>query len=548
MTRIPKKQLDSTLQVQPTEGAFVDGDKTSLDLNTTHRTSNGTDHTYINQDVTTTASPTFAGAALDGDLDFSNTDTLAKEINLQSARPTDDILGGTDGTSRINLYAYQRANYNSFGENIRHYMMYKDAKSMDTWYFPDGGYDGSREPVGSMKPVVWTGAHWEANDHASNHKHWSVETPDSTGAIQTRFEVRWGDPAVDNAISGLDKTLIATNLADFVVRTSNSQVLRLSSPAGNHKPIEFNHDYAGSTGYRRWILRANSTAESGSNVGTDFQLVRYDDSGNFVDSPIFVKRSNAYIGLGSTTPTSRLHLGNYAADEKIVIAGQNGSTTGASLEFRESTSGSGNGVNIVYNSSANVLNFVNGNTGSTINSLDRDTGSFYPGTDSAQTLGTSSLYWSNTYTDRLYVNSTAYIDGGTAGVATLTGRLDLSNAGHIDPNSSTRMDVGFYSNTGAGFEIYKFSDGTRPGEFRTLYGGGASQGKVDFIHYDGVSTFTTTLSMDHTGKLTTPLAQTYSESNVTTDRTYDANATTLDEVADVLGTLIADLRAIGLVN
>lgn len=36
--------------------------------------------------------------------------------------------------------------------------------------------------------------------------------------------------------------------------------------------------------------------------------------------------------------------------------------------------------------------------------------------------------------------------------------------------------------------------------------------------------------------------QTYSASNVVTDRTYDANATTLDEVADVLGTLIADLR------
>jgi len=31
--------------------------------------------------------------------------------------------------------------------------------------------------------------------------------------------------------------------------------------------------------------------------------------------------------------------------------------------------------------------------------------------------------------------------------------------------------------------------------------------------------------------------------NVTTDRTYDANATTVDELADVLGTLIADLQA-----
>ena len=42
-------------------------------------------------------------------------------------------------------------------------------------------------------------------------------------------------------------------------------------------------------------------------------------------------------------------------------------------------------------------------------------------------------------------------------------------------------------------------------------------------------------------------APTYSVSNVTTDRTYNANSTTLAEVADVLGTLIADLRSYGLV-
>jgi len=39
---------------------------------------------------------------------------------------------------------------------------------------------------------------------------------------------------------------------------------------------------------------------------------------------------------------------------------------------------------------------------------------------------------------------------------------------------------------------------------------------------------------------------TYAASNVSTDRTYDADATTTDELADVLGTLIADLRAIGI--
>jgi len=39
----------------------------------------------------------------------------------------------------------------------------------------------------------------------------------------------------------------------------------------------------------------------------------------------------------------------------------------------------------------------------------------------------------------------------------------------------------------------------------------------------------------------------YTPSNVVADRSYDANATTIDELSDVLGTLIADLQTLGLV-
>jgi hypothetical protein len=50
------------------------------------------------------------------------------------------------------------------------------------------------------------------------------------------------------------------------------------------------------------------------------------------------------------------------------------------------------------------------------------------------------------------------------------------------------------------------------------------------------------------GTLEVGAVQTYTESNVTTDRSFDADATSIHELADVLGTLIADLRTIGLVN
>lgn len=42
--------------------------------------------------------------------------------------------------------------------------------------------------------------------------------------------------------------------------------------------------------------------------------------------------------------------------------------------------------------------------------------------------------------------------------------------------------------------------------------------------------------------------ETYTLSNVTTDRTLDANDTSMDELADILGTLIADLQTAGIID
>ena len=48
----------------------------------------------------------------------------------------------------------------------------------------------------------------------------------------------------------------------------------------------------------------------------------------------------------------------------------------------------------------------------------------------------------------------------------------------------------------------------------------------------------------------TPVVQpgSYTPTNVSTDRSYDANSTTVDELADVLGTLITDLKNLGLIG
>lgn len=81
---------------------------------------------------------------------------------------------------------------------------------------------------------------------------------------------------------------------------------------------------------------------------------------------------------------------------------------------------------------------------------------FSPTTDSTYTLGTSSLYWSNTYTDRLYLNSSAYLDGGTAGRIMLSGISQFQNANATIEYTTDHMSI----NKEASGNVYLFETGS----------------------------------------------------------------------------------------
>lgn len=63
-----------------------------------------------------------------------------------------------------------------------------------------------------------------------------------------------------------------------------------------------------------------------------------------------------------------------------------------------------------------------------------------PAADSTYTLGTSSLYWKETYTDKLFLNSTATLDGSTAGTVSVSGILKLIS--HFQINGFNTMTIG----------------------------------------------------------------------------------------------------------
>jgi hypothetical protein len=81
--------------------------------------------------------------------------------------------------------------------------------------------------------------------------------------------------------------------------------LYMSGPAATYRVITYQ---SGSTNYR-WQEGVDNSTETGSNVGSDYYIWRYNDAGALIDAPISIKRSN-----GMVTVQDGLTVNSYAAD------------------------------------------------------------------------------------------------------------------------------------------------------------------------------------------------------------------------------------------
>jgi hypothetical protein len=220
------------------------------------------------------------------------------------------------------------------------------------------------------------------------------------------------------------------------------------------------------------------------------------------------------VAIGASAPSTKLH----------VQAGNIRVATGQGLEF------GGTAETIIGTSATQTIEFTSGSTAR----MKLTTSTFSPSSDGATNFGSTSLRWGSGF-------FSSKVGIGIA--ATLTGQL------HIGAGSTTASSAPI-----------KLTSGT----VMTT----AEAGAIEFTTDDFFATITTGAArkafiLDNGTRLTSgkiPIATTngrlidltassaYTPTNVTTDRAYDANATTLDEVADVLGTVIADLQAKGILG
>jgi hypothetical protein len=182
------------------------------------------------------------------------------------------------------------------------------------WDFNDG------EPTeDAYTSVAWLGVcHYWAQDQPDPenptelHNHISIlEMPDEDRVLHTILDSPIG-PHTDDTLIGSASHRIRTNRADLVVRVGNpydgalgrAYRLKVTASTDYEKMISFHSNTSGSTAGSsmsgvRWELGALAGAESGSDVGTDFVLRRFTDTGFSAPRPfMFGERSSGKVTFG----------------------------------------------------------------------------------------------------------------------------------------------------------------------------------------------------------------------------------------------------------
>lgn len=117
-----------------------------------------------------------------------------------------------------------------------------------------------------------------------------------------------------SAAQTISGNLIASNILNaFGSAAGASQTINILGAAGGNRQVLFQ---TGSV--NRWAFGANSTAESGSNVGTDFIIGRFADVGTFIDIPLTITRSTGLITTAALTSTGTINAVSVVASSGVI--------------------------------------------------------------------------------------------------------------------------------------------------------------------------------------------------------------------------------------
>lgn len=133
----------------------------------------------------------------------------------------------------------------------------------------------------------------------------SVQFREGSDLAADTANLHWDDT---NNRLGIGTTTPVTTLAVHGVVTVTASngtggLLQLNSPGGANR----SNIYLRNNGLARWDIGADFSSETGADEGR-FYINRFDDAGSYVDTVLLADRASGYIGLGTNTPASKLHV------------------------------------------------------------------------------------------------------------------------------------------------------------------------------------------------------------------------------------------------
>jgi hypothetical protein len=241
----------TTGQTRTITMADANVDLADIALNNTHRTSNGSDHTYINQDVTTTGTPTFAG------------------LGINEASP-ETPLEITTTSPYITLHNSTHTN----GADARKSRFIGKGEKADGTEHTLGSMDFSHSGSGDDQKGEWILRVNDGNDGDTLLEGLTFTTSGENDGFFTVKGIQ--------SIFAVDPLLNIQNITQSDAdgaRQSRVKFVGSRSGSGQDTLVDFliQHDGAGADGKGRIIIRTND----GSDGDTPTERIRIDSAGLF---------------------------------------------------------------------------------------------------------------------------------------------------------------------------------------------------------------------------------------------------------------------------
>jgi hypothetical protein len=253
----------------------------------------------------------------------------------------------------------------------------------------------------------------------------------------------------------------------------------LNGPTGTNRGI-----YWQTAGGTRWSIRANATAESGSNAGSDFNINSFTDAAGALGTPLSINRASGLVTMangasitggtsdnhviGGTTPTAgtfttlttgtnttsgTFNINGPVASNRTIVFATAGSRRWIMLGDNSSESGSNAGSNFAINRYDDTTNFIDQPL-----TINRATGLVRMAAGAAITGGNidnnvigATTPAAGTFTNLAVTGATAVIKAGTP-----SGIISIQNFGNtpmltINPtNATVTSGLGFVYALNAG--------------------------------------------------------------------------------------------------